>query len=354
MPGDIQWQVFAYIVSEVETPLIAATTQVFNAFISYVQTPLKLALILYVALTGILFIRGEASEPGSVVMSRGIKFAIIVWLLTGSGLYQQWVYNFFFVSLPNGLSQSLTSTGAAGAVSANSFDDGWIKSWRAGLEVWNRTAWDDFAQQIGVLLFWIAAVLSNVFCFAIWLISRIILAVYIALGPLLIPLVLFPATRGVFERWIGALISCVILQITTIVLLYIILLAENQVLAKVVTTSRGGDSIQGLQVLLSGIVFFAVAAFVAVQLPGVASSLSGGLSFHTGAVVRGMQKAMGGTGSTSTDAAGNTTRSGRSGIIGGAHYGASLAGRGIAAGARGIRQAIRPTTGGSLSDRGGA
>ena len=121
MPGDIQWQVFAYIVSEVETPLIAATTQVFNAFISYVQTPLKLALILYVALTGILFIRGEASEPGSVVMSRGIKFAIIVWLLTGSGLYQQWVYNFFFVSLPNGLSQSLTSTGAAGAVSANSY-----------------------------------------------------------------------------------------------------------------------------------------------------------------------------------------------------------------------------------------
>jgi type IV secretory pathway VirB6-like protein len=65
--------------------------------------------------------------------------------------------------------------------------------------------------------------------FAIWLISRVILALYIAIGPLLIGLALFPATRSIFERWIGSLISCVILQITTIVLLYIVLAVEQQV-----------------------------------------------------------------------------------------------------------------------------
>ena len=43
--------------------------------------------------------------------------------------------------------------------------------------------------------------------FAIWLISRVILALYIAIGPLLIGLALFPATRSIFEHWITALFS---------------------------------------------------------------------------------------------------------------------------------------------------
>lgn len=222
--GDVQWNIFAYIVSQVETPLVQAVTDILNAFLAYVNAPFKLALILYVALTGILFFRGESSEPGSVIISRSIKLAIVVWLVTGSGAYQQWVYNFFFTALPSGLSNALTSSGAAGAISANSFDMGWVKAWRAGLEVWQRLSWRDFGPQVAVLLFWVAAILSNVFCFAIWLISRVLLALYIAIGPLVVPLALFPATRSIFERWIGSLISCVILQITTIVLLYIVLL----------------------------------------------------------------------------------------------------------------------------------
>lgn len=348
---DVQWQMFAYIVSQVETPLVTATTDVINGFLAYVATPLKLALVLYVALTGFLIARGEAPAPGSVLLSRFVKMAIIVWILTGSGIYQQWVYNFFFVTLPTSLSDALTSSGAGGAVSANSFDNGWIKAWRAGLEVWNKLSWRDVGSSIAVLLFWIAAIISNVFCFAIWLISRVTLALYIALGPLIIPLALFPATRGIFERWIGSLISCVVLQITTIVLLYIILTTEQIVVGTVAQRAATSD-IEGIQVLLSGIIFFGVAAFVALQLPGLASSLSGGLTFHTGAIVRGMSNAVGSTGSSRTDAGGNTYRTGRSGALGATDAVGRFAGRMAGAGYRAAKQRIRPATGGSLSDRG--
>lgn len=44
--NDIQWQVFAYIVSQVETPLVSAVSQVVNAFLSFVAAPLKIALVL--------------------------------------------------------------------------------------------------------------------------------------------------------------------------------------------------------------------------------------------------------------------------------------------------------------------
>lgn len=345
---DIQWQVFAYIVSQIETPLVSAVAQVTNTFLALVAAPLKVALILYIALTGILIIRGEVNESGAALLGRFLKMALVVWVLTGAGIYQQYVYDFFFTTLPNGLSQALTSSGTT-PIDANSFDQVWIKAWRAGLEVWRTLKWSDVAEKLIIGLFWLAAIVSTVFAFAIWLISRVLLALYIALGPLLIALVLFPATRSIFERWIGSLISCVILQITTIVLLYVVLIVESQVVGTVATMGSV-DPMAMIQVLLAGVIFFGVTGFVAFQLPGVASSLAGGLHFHSGALARTMQNALGSTGRTQVDAQGNAERVGRSGAFGLGHYGASAAGRGVAAGTQAIYQRIRPSTGGSLSD----
>lgn len=349
--NDVAFQIFAYIVAQVETPLISAVSEVFGAFLSFVATPLKAALVVYIALTGLQIARGETTELGSVIIGRVTKAAIVVWLLTSSGVYQQWVYDFFFHALPTGLANALTSSGAVATVDANSFDQVWIKAWRAGLETWRASGYTELGKQFCVILFWLAAIVSTVFCFAIWLISRVILGLYIAIGPLLLPLVLFPATRAIFERWIGSLISCVILQVMTVVLLYIVLVVEQEVVGTIGTMSSA-DSMTMIQVLLAGIIFFGVAAFVALQLPGVASSLSGGLSFHTGALVRSAQSALGSTGRNYTDAGGNTSRQGRGGLLGAGHFATSMVGRGVSASGRAVYQRIRPTTGGSLSDHG--
>jgi len=348
---DVQWQVFAYIVSQVETPLVSAVSEVVNAFLSFVAAPLKVALVLYIALTGILIIRGEANEAGSSLLGRFIKLGLVVWILTGSGAYQQYVYDFFFTTLPQGLANALTSSGGASAIDANSFDQVWIKAWRAGLEVWKTLNWTDIGEKLIVILFWAAAIISTVFAFAIWLISRVLLALYIALGPLLIGLVLFPATRSIFERWIGSLISCVILQITTVVLLYIVLAVEQKVVGQVAIMGSV-DTMAMIQVLLAGVIFFAVAAFVAFQLPGVASSLSGGLHFHSGAIARAAQTVIGSTGQRYVDGAGNSYRTGRSGLLGAGQIATSTVGRGAGAVGRSVYQRVRPSTGGSLSDTG--
>jgi len=349
--GDIQWQVFAYIVSQVETPLVSAVAQVVTAFLTFVGPPLKVALVLYIALTGVLIIRGQTDEAGSALLGRFLKMALVVWVLTGSGVYQQYVYDFFFTTLPQALAQALTSSGGANTIDANSFDQVWLKAWRAGLEVWRTLSWHDIAEKLVIVVFWGAAIISTVVAFAIWLISRVLLALYIALGPLLIGLALFPATRSIFERWIGSLISCVILQITTIVLLFIILAVEQQVVGKV-AASGSTDPMAMIQILFAGVIFFAVAGFVAFQLPGVASSLSGGLHFHTGAIARGLQNTIGSTGQKQIGGDGSSYRTGRSGILGAGHMAGSAVGRGAGAMGRAVYQRVRPSTGGSLSDSG--
>ncbi|CAN7187567.1 type IV secretion system protein [Phenylobacterium sp. LjRoot225] len=348
MGGDIQWQVFAYIVSQVETPLISVVAQVVGAFLTFVGPPLKVALVLYVALTGIRIITGHTDEAGSALIGRFLKMALILWVLTGTGAYQGIFYDFFFTVLPQGLSSALTSGGVT-TIDANSFDIVWIKAWRAGLEVYRTLSWQDIAEKLVIVVFWAAAIISTVFAFAIWLISRVLLALYIAIGPLLVALALFPATRSIFERWIGSLISCVILQITTVTLLYIVLAVEQQVAGKVAIMGSV-DTMAMLQVLFAGVIFFAVAGFVAFQLPGVAASLAGGVQFHTGGIGRAAQMFVGSTGSKQFDGQGGAHHVGRSGVMGAGHMAASIAGRGAIAGGRAVYQRIRPTTGGSLSD----
>ncbi|MBP2307500.1 hypothetical protein GBZ48_22095 [Azospirillum melinis] len=349
--GDIQWQIFAYIVSQVETPLVDAVADVLTAFLIFVATPLRIALVLYIALTGLLVMRGEMTETGAVLFGRLLKMILVVWVITGAGIYQQYIHDLFFTTLPVSLANALTSSGTVSTVNANSFDQVWLKAWRAGLEVWRTLGWSDIAEKAVVVLFWAAAILSTGFCFAIWLISRVILALYIALGPLLGPLVLFAATRAIFERWIGSLISCVILQITTIVLLYIVLSVEQQVVGRIVIMGSV-DPMVMLQVLLAGMIFFAVAAYVAFQLPAFAASLSGGLAFHTGALARAAQGALGSVGYSRGDALGDSHRAGRSGALGALHLAGSAGWRAAAGAGRAPRPPRRTPAGGSLSDRG--
>ncbi|MGL4961223.1 MAG: type IV secretion system protein, partial [Inquilinus sp.] len=212
-------------------------------------------------------------------------------------------------------------------------------------------AWHDIGQELIIVLFWAAAIISTVFCFSIWLISRVFLALYIAIGPLLVALVLFPAVRSIFERWIGSLISCVILQITTIVLLYIVLSVEQLVVGQVAIMGST-DAMAMIQVLLAGIIFFAVAAYVAFHLPALASSLAGGLHFHADAIARAGRSTaatlIGSTGRTQVDGQGNSSRVGRSGMLGLGHF----TGSNVASGSRAVYRRIRPSPGGSLSDGG--
>jgi type IV secretion system protein VirB6 len=329
---DVQWEVFTYIVEQVETPLITAVSDVMSAFLAYAATPLQVALVLYVALTGLLIIRGYHHEAASTLISRMVAMALVTFVITGAGVYQQYVYDFFFTILPNELGDVVAGAGTTQIVTSNRFDQVWLKAWRAGLEVWRTLSWDDIAEKGVVILFWGVGIVSTVFTFAIWLVSRLLLALYIAVGPLLVALALFPATKAIFERWIGSMISCVILQVVTIVLLNIVLTVEGEVVSTVAAMGSV-DPIAMIQVLLAGMIFFGVAAYVALQLPGVATSLAGGLHFHVAALAR---SGMG------------AARSG------GRRLAASL-GRdrdaALAAG-RVVYMRIRPSPGGSLSDRG--
>ena len=173
---DIQWNVFNYIVDQVETPLITTVGTVVAAFLTWVSAPLQIGLVLYIVLTGFLIIRGYHQEAAATLITRIISLAIVVWFITGAGVYQQYVYDFFFTTLPSSLSDAVTGGGGSAAINANSFDTVWIRAWRAGLEVWKTLDVTDVSEKLVVILFWLAGIVSTGLCFAIWLGRRLISA----------------------------------------------------------------------------------------------------------------------------------------------------------------------------------
>ena len=332
---EVQWQVFTYIVAQVETPLLEVVGDVVAAFLRYVRTPLQVALILHIALTGALFLYDQLEDAPGVVVRRLVLMSLVVWLITEGGAYQRYVQELFFAILPGELTGVLTS-GVTEPVTASSFDEVWMKAWRSGLEVWRTLGTLDLAEKLVVILFWAAAIAWSALAFAIWLVSRLLLALSIALGPLLVGLVLFKPTKPVFERWIGAMIASVLLQVTTVILLFITLAVGGEIVGTVAAMG-GTDPIAMLQVLLAGVLFFAVAGFVTWQLPAYAASLAGGLQFHTGAIVRALTDTAATVAAPAREAAREVGRRG--------------AARAIEA-VRHLPQRLRPPPGGSLSDRG--
>ncbi len=323
-------KIFQYIFDEIETPFIQSVSAIVTALINYAATPLQTALVLYIALTGILMMRGQGGEAVAGLVGRVIKFSIVAWFATNGSVYVTWVQDFFLTVLPNDITRAVSNTGNGSVtINANSFDAVWKQAYEAGLRVWKLLDYWDIGEEIVIIAFWLCAMVACIVAYTIWFLSHVILGLFIVVGPLVLGLVLFPATKAIFERWIGAMISCVILQVFTVIIVTLTLRVETQIIQKIITY-KGPNQFEQLGILLAGMIFFAFSAVIAFQLPGFATSLSGGLQFHTGAVARSI--AAGGR------FAGRSTAAA-----------AKAADRTIDKGVSAIRQRIGPSTGGSLS-----
>lgn len=327
-------QVFGYIFDQVESPLLQVLGSIMTALVAYAASPVQTAVVIYIALTGILILRGHASEGIGSLVSRAIKLSIVVWFATNGGEYATWVNDFFLVSLPNDVTQAVSSAAGGGTtIAANSFDTLLLKSFDAGLQIWKLLGWRDIGEKMFVILFWAVAVMACVVTFAIWAISHISLAIFVALGPLMLPLVLFPVTKPIFERWIGAMISVVIVQVVTVILLTLTLQVEAMLVAQLAGYT-GTNPFEQIRILLAACAFFAFATLLAFQIPGFGTALAGGLHFHTGAIARATLGVATGGASEVARKAGAMTQQADKALMGGV---------------RSVYQRIRPSTGGSLS-----
>jgi type IV secretion system protein VirB6 len=279
---------------------MSGTNATSAALIGWVAPVLKYGIILYFVGRMIASAIRHEGEPLSEMEGQMIKAALALYLAANLAGYNQYVRDLLLTDLPTEITSRIAAVFGGNAITTSIFDKAWNMAFVAGLKALKSLSFWDGAAAAGIAVvavcFLVAAALALAVMFVIWLLSFIFLALLIAVGPLFVGLFFFPLLRGVFDGWLGSVLTNIILQIFVATMLAILLTAEVKALDQIINThvATAGDEMGQIEVLIGGIILFAICACAAWQLPGLAARIGGGVVTDVGIASRWVYGAAGG------------------------------------------------------------
>jgi len=195
-----------------------------TAGLTWVTPQLRVAMMLYVIGMGFLTMYHKTDSWSFVhAAAKGIALGAIIRITN----YNYYVRDLFFYDLPNTFAASLHGPRAA-VDSAQQFDVLWSGALHfCGFVLGQATG---FSHLIDRGVVWALAgliLLALWLCFIVWYLARVFMALVICLGTFMLVLALFRQTRGYVEQWIGKLVGLTMLQLTSSILLRLVLVVMN-------------------------------------------------------------------------------------------------------------------------------
>jgi type IV secretion system protein VirB6 len=237
---------------------------------------------LYVMFWGYLQLTGRIEEPFVTGLRRILLLAIVL-----SVSLQLWLYNAVIVDTFYNAPAELAAA-VAGASSPVTILD---TVWQAGgnvadvLQVRGAFSYVSLGSYIAAAVVYI--VMGVVCCYAMFLLalSKIALAVLLALGPLFICLRLFDGTRRFFDAWLMQLANYGFITILTVLVGTLLLQLLRSYAIQTAALGTSILTVDTLDMLLAAVIVLLVLR----QIMPIAASLAGGSSLTTmGAMSRGV------------------------------------------------------------------
>lgn len=242
----------------------------------------------YVMMWGFLSMTGRIQEP----IWEGIKRILLIGLILGIGL-RLWIYNGIivdtFFTAPGQLAAVIS--GATSPVLV--VDTIWDRGGTVASTLWNKggVLSGDFGFYLAGAIVYLIMGAVAVYAFFLLALSKLALAIILAIGPIFICLLFFEATRRFFEAWIAQLANYALIAILSTLVASLML----QVVASYASqTAARGDAIVTVDalnmVLCASLVFLIMR-----QVMPIASGLASGIALNTFGFVGGLvQWGMGG------------------------------------------------------------
>ncbi len=256
-----------------------------TALLAAVATPLMACVTLWIIIQGILVMRGDMDARGGI--TRIIKVALVVGILTSSGLFTSYVQTLFMTTIPNWFATAAGGTQAAIASTPATFDNMWQVTEHTVETVGQQIAIYDIIDAVSLVLIELVLMVLLIVTFAIYEFAIIVTGIIVAIGPVVIVGYLFEATKAVTHRWIGMLISYSLLTLLINVTLAIVLAGEKNYMRSILMQQASGLAAVSveLKILIELAMFFAMGAFIIISLPAIAATIGGGLGTSPGAAI---------------------------------------------------------------------
>jgi type IV secretion system protein VirB6 len=249
----------------------------------FVQAALTLWLLLY----ALAMLRGESREPLTVVAWRLIKTTLIVQLAVNSPFYLDIVF-----SLANDLqtsaiavfspSQALRNAPSAWSV----LDAAWDQTGALLKQIWQKagiTALDYVAAGVCLL---IGAVIFMLVALVIVIISKVVTAFLVGVGPLFMLALLFKPTQRFFEAWLSTLLSATIIVWFSMFALGLGIDSQARMLTNMLATgdfiTLAGTASNVLTIVAVFVITQLASAYLVFNAPAFASGLTSGVGISQG------------------------------------------------------------------------
>lgn len=276
---------FTNMAQDFGTAFGAGTQSAVTSLLSAVAQPLMACVTLWIIIQGILVMRGDMDARGGI--TRIIKVAFVVGILTSSGLYTTYVQNLFITVIPNWFATAAGGSATAINNTPATFDNMWQVTEHTIETVAGQISYYDIIDAVSLAMIELVLMVLLVVTFAIYEFATIITGIMVAIGPIMIVGYLFEATKGVTDRWIGKLITYSLLVLLINITLNIVLVGEKAYMRVILTQQASGLAAVPveLKILIELAMFFAMGAFIIISLPAIAATLGGGLGVSPGAAI---------------------------------------------------------------------
>jgi type IV secretion system protein VirB6 len=227
----------------------------------------------YVMAWGYLHLTGKIEEP----VFAGLKRILVLAAILGVGLHL-WLYNTLIVDTFYQAPAELAAALVGSADPVNTIDNIWQKGGAVADSLWSRSPLlDGIGFVLAGAVVWCLVGILCVYAMFLIALSKIALAILLALGPLFITLLFFDATKRYFAAWMAQLANYALITVLTVMVGALLLQIVQSYATQ--TAARGAAilTVDALNMVLIAMLVFLVLR----QVMPIASSLAGGASLNS-------------------------------------------------------------------------
>lgn len=284
------FQIFNQLFAQIDQVTSTYVTQISHNAITAMMPVVSAGSVIMFVIYGLMIAHGRVEMPFTDFLLKSAKIATVVAIAGAGGFYQNQIAN-VIVDSPSELAYALIPQAANPAATTNEnaaaglLDKAMSDGFEAATKAWHSaglSAKGFYLVVTGAIIIFTTAALGVVGG-AFIILAKVALAVLAGLGPIFIFALIFKTMQRFFEAWVGQLLSfgfLIVLQ--SAIFGFFIHLFDNYV---------SGINFSGalnLGETLGGLLIIGFAAIVLMlQIPGIASSLGGGLALDVwGAAAR--------------------------------------------------------------------
>jgi type IV secretion system protein VirB6 len=238
---------------------------------------------LYVMVWGYLHLTGRIEEPFVLGLKRILTVAVVL----GVSL-RLWLYNAVIVDIFYQAPVQLAALMVGASDPVHTIDSIWERGGAVAGHLWGNgglyaIAHGGIGYDIAGAVVWLLIGLLCVYTMFLIALSRIALAVLLALGPFFIAMLLFERTRRLFDAWLAQLANYALITVLTVMVAALLLQIVDSYAAQTAALGAAIMTVDALDMILVAVLVFLVMR----QVMPIASGLAGGAAVNTFRTVSG-------------------------------------------------------------------